>query len=156
MNDRLFFEDIVPGDTHRTKATVTVTEEAIHAFAGSFDPQPFHLDAAAAAETMFGGLAASGWHTAALTMHLLVNDGPRFAWGIIGAGVDELRWPRPVRPGDTLSLYAEVVDKRPMRSRPGVGLVRARVTTENQSGEPVQSMVANLVVPMRGDAERAA
>lgn len=151
----LYFEDVAPGDTHRAEATVTVTGEAIRAFAGDFDPQPFHLDEAAAARTLFGGLAASGWHTASLTMNLLVKDGPRFAWGIIGAGVEDLRWPRPVRPGDTLTLRAEVIEKRPMRSRPGVGIVRARVTTENQDGAAVQVMVANLVVPMR-EAERAA
>ncbi len=154
MSEHLYYEDITPGDRHRGGKSVTLTDETIRAFAGSFDPQPFHLDEAAAAQSMFGGLAASGWHTAALTMQLLVTDGPRFAWGIIGAGVEELRWPRPVRPGDTLSLRAEVVEKRPMRSRPGVGIIRARVITQNQDGQPVQSMIANLVVPMR-EAERA-
>jgi acyl dehydratase len=99
---------------------------------------------------MFGGLAASGWHTMALTMRLLVDGGPPIAGGIIGAGTDELRWPRPVRPGDRLRVISEVLDVRPMRSRPEQGIVKLRTTTLNQDDEPVQIFIANLVVPKRG------
>jgi acyl dehydratase len=126
-----------------------VTAEEITAFAAQYDPQPFHLDDAAARQTMFGGLAASGWHTAALTMRLLVGGEFRPAGGIIGGGMDELRWPRPLRPGDTLRLETEVMEVRPSRSRPQQGLVKARTTTFNQHDEPVQVIVANLIVPRR-------
>lgn len=98
---------------------------------------------------MFGGLAASGWHTAALTMQLLVSDGPPLAGGIIGAGTDELRWPKPVRPGDTLRIECEVLEVRPSRSRPEQGLIKVKTTTFNQNDEPVQVFVANLIVPRR-------
>ena len=126
-----------------------VDAAAIKTFAKAFDPQPFHLDETAARATMFGGLAASGWHTAALTMQLLVNDGPPLAGGIVGAGMDELRWPKPVRPGDTLRIESEVLEVRPSRSRPDQGVVKMRTTTLNQNGEPVQILVANLIVPRR-------
>lgn len=98
---------------------------------------------------MFGGLAASGWHTAAMTMHLLVRSGLPLAGGIIGAGMDELRWPKPVRPGDRLRVESEVVEVRPSKSRPSQGLVKMRTTTLNQNGESVQILVANLLVPRR-------
>ncbi|RVU15147.1 MaoC family dehydratase [Methylobacterium oryzihabitans] len=145
---RLYLDDLVPGMVLRS-GELTVTAEAIKAFARDFDPQPFHLDEAAAEGTFFGGLAASGWHTAALTMRLLVEGGLPLAGGIVGAGMDELRWPRPVRPGDRLRLESEVLEVRPSRSRPNQGLVKARTTTLNQDGEPVQVLVANLVVPRR-------
>jgi acyl dehydratase len=148
---RLYLEDFAVGQIFRS-ARLRVEEAEIKAFAAQFDPQPFHLDAAAAKATMFGGLAASGWHTAALTMRLLVDGGAPIAGGIIGAGTDELRWPRPVRPGDELWVESEVLDIRPSRSRPQQGLVKMRTTTFNQSDEPVQIMVANLVVPRRAPA----
>jgi acyl dehydratase len=144
----LYFEDFVVGQIYRTNA-LTVDANAIKAFAGSFDPQPFHLDEAKAADTFFGGLAASGWHTAALTMRLLVTEGAPIAGGIIGLGMDELRWPRPVRPGDRLHLESEVLETRPSRSRPEQGLVKMRTTTLNQNNEAVQIIVGNLVVPRR-------
>jgi acyl dehydratase len=142
----LYLEDLAVGQIYRTKA-LTVDADAIKAFAASFDPQPFHLDEAKAINTFFGGLSASGWHTAALTMRLLVTDGPPLAGGIIGVGMDELRWPHPVRPGDRLRLESEVLETRPSRSRPEQGLVKMRTTTLNQNDEPVQIIVANLVVP---------
>ncbi|MEH3145163.1 MAG: MaoC family dehydratase [Methylobacterium frigidaeris] len=145
---RLYLDDLVPGAIHRS-GELTVTAEAIKAFARDFDPQPFHLDEREAEGTFFGGLAASGWHTAALTMRLLVDGGLPLAGGIVGAGMDELRWPRPVRPGDRLRLESEVLEVRPSHSRPDQGLVKARTTTLNQDGEPVQVLVANLVVPRR-------
>jgi acyl dehydratase len=144
----LFFEDFAVGQIYRT-GSLKVDADAIKTFAKSFDPQPFHLDEAAAAKTFFQGLAASGWHTAALTMRLLVSEGAPIAGGIIGAGMDELRWPRPVRPGDALHLESEVLEVRASRSRPQQGLVKMRTTTLNQNNEAVQIVVANLVVPRR-------
>jgi acyl dehydratase len=144
----LYFEDFAVGQVYRS-ATLSVDTPAIKAFAAQFDPQPFHLDEVAAKGTLFGGLAASGFHTAALTMRLLVDGGAPIAGGIIGAGLDELRWPRPVRPGDVLHTESEVMELRDFRSRPKEGLVKMRTTTLNQNGEPVQVMVANLFVPRR-------
>ena len=123
--------------------------DAIRRFAGEFDPQPFHLDDEAAQATIFRGLAASGWHTAALTMRLLVESEFRPAGGIVGAGVDELRWPRPVRPGDELRVESEVLELRPSKSRPQQGIARLRVTTLNQDGEVLQTYVASLVMQRR-------
>ena len=121
----------------------------IKSFAAEFDPQPFHLDEAAAQNSILHGLAASGWHTAAATMRLLVEGELRPAGGIVGAGFDELRWPHPVRPGDELHLESEVLEVRASKSRPSLGLIKVRTTTLNQNGEPVQILVANLVVPRR-------
>jgi len=146
----LYLEDLQPGQVHRSGGDPELVDASgIKAFARQFDPQPFHLDEAAAAGTLFGGLAASGWHTAALTMKLLVEGGLPLAGGIIGAGVEEVRWPRPVRPGDRLRVESEVIEVRPSRSRPEQGLAKIRTTTLNQNGEPVQVMTSNLVVPRR-------
>jgi len=146
--DGYYLDDLVPGQRFGS-GRVTVTAADITAFATAFDPQPFHLDEAAARGSIFRGLAASGWHTAALTMRLLVGSEFRPAGGIIGAGMDELRWPRPVRPGDTLRVEVEVLETRPSRSRPDQGLVKTRTTTFNQRDELVQVLVANLLVPRR-------
>lgn len=127
----------------------TLELDAIRSFAAEFDPQPFHLDEAAAQETLFRGLAASGWHTAAVTMRLLVDSEFRPAGGVVGAGLEELRWPRPARPGDALRLETEVLDVRPSKSRPEQGIVKVRVTTLNQDDETLQVYVANLVVQRR-------
>ncbi|SFU95305.1 Acyl dehydratase [Methylobacterium sp. 174MFSha1.1] len=148
MTRELFLDDLMPGQVYGSGET-TVTEADIVRFAGDFDPQPFHLDAERAKATFFGGLAASGWHTAALTMRLLVDSEMRLAGGIIGAGMDELRWPRPLRPGDTIRLESEVIEVRPSRSRPSQGLAKVRTTTLNQHGEAVQVLVANLLVVRR-------
>jgi acyl dehydratase len=126
-----------------------VDATAIKAFAAEFDPQPFHLDEAAAGKSLFQGLAASGWHTAAMTMRLLLDSEVIPAGGILSVGLDQLRWPRPVRPGDDLHVESEVVDVRPSNSRPGFGLVKVRATTLNQEGEAVQEFVATLLVPSR-------
>lgn len=144
----LFLEDFAPGQTF-TSGTMIVEPEALARFATEFDPQPFHLDARAAEETLFRGLAASGWHTAAMTMRLLVDSDMKPAGGIVGAGFEELRWPRPVRPGDTLRLASEVLEVRPSGSRPGQGLIKLRTITLNQNGDPVQIMVGSLVVQAR-------
>jgi acyl dehydratase len=150
--DELHLEDLAPGQRYGSARRLAVGADEITAFAREFDPQPFHLDDAAARSSVFGGLAASGWHTAALTMRLLVESDFRPAGGIVGAGMDELRWPRPVHPGDELRVETEVLEVRPSRSRPEQGMVKARTTTFNGRGEPVQVLVANLVVPRRAAA----
>jgi len=129
-----------------------IDEEQIRAFAEQFDPQPFHLDAAAAKATFFGELVASGWHTAAITMRLLVESGLPIAGGIIGAG-GEIRWPKPVPPGAVLRVETEILEMRPSRSRPDRGLVTIRSETRDQFGEVVQVLVAKLVVPRRRQPE---
>ena len=146
----LYFEDLRSGQMiHAGGNPVSVDADAIKTFARQFDQQPFHLDEAEAANTFFRGLVASGWHTTAITMKLMVDGGVPLAGGIIGAGVDELRWPRPVKPGDRLHVESEVLEVRPLRSRPDQGLAKVRVTTLNQNNEPVQIMTCNLVVLRR-------
>lgn len=127
-----------------------VDKERVKSFAAEFDPQPFHLDEEAARASIFKGLAASGWHTAAMTMRLLVEGELKPAGGIVGAGFDEFRWPRPVRPGDELRVESEILEVRPSRSRPEQGMIKLRTTTYNQAGEAVQINVGNLVVPKKG------
>src|SRR5262245_29060843 len=144
----LYFEDLAVGQIYGSGRR-RIEADRIKSFAKEFDPQAFHMDEATARDTFFGGLAASGWHTAALTMRLLVDSELTVAGGIIGAGIDELRWPRPVRPGDELRLESEVLAVRPSQSRADIGLVKVRTTTFNQKNEPVQVMVSNLVVPSR-------
>src|SRR3954468_12648752 len=144
-----YLEDFAAGQRYGGAARLTVESERIRSFAAEFDPQPFHLDDAAARATLFGGLAASGWHTAAMTMRLLVESDLKPAGGIVGAGFDEFRWPRPVRPGDELHIETEVLEVRPSKSRPEQGMVKLRTTTLNQRNEPVQVSVGNLVVPRR-------
>jgi acyl dehydratase len=141
---KAFFEDLAPGQVFTSDARAVVDAAAIKRFAGEFDRQPFHLDEASARATFFKELVASGWHTTALTMQLVVETLP-LSHGIIGSGVDELRWPRPVRPGDTLRLHCEVLDVQPSKVRPSSGTVRIRMTTLNQNDEPVQTMIANLL-----------
>lgn len=143
----LYLDDLQVGQTF-TSGSLAVDEAAIKAFAGQFDPQPFHLDEEAAKTTFFGGLAASGWHTAALTMRLLVDGGAPIAGGIIGGG-GEIAWPRPTRPGDVLTVVSEVLEVTPSRSKPDRGMVTMRNETRNQRGEPVQIFTVKLVVPRR-------
>jgi acyl dehydratase len=143
-----YLEDFAVGQTFGS-GRLRADAERIKAFAAEFDPQPAHLDEDTAKGTFFGGLAASGWHTAALTMRLLVESEFRPAGGIVGAGFEEFRWPRPVRPGDELHLVSEVLELRPSRSRPEQGLLKLRTTTFNQADEPVQITVGNLVVLRR-------
>jgi acyl dehydratase len=143
-----YLEDFDAGQTFGS-GRLMVDAQRIRAFAAEFDPQPFHLDDAAAEASIFRGLAASGWHTTALTMRLMVESELKPAGGIIGMGSDELRWPRPVRPGDELHLQIEVLEVRASKSRPEQGLIKVRVTTLNQNEEAVQVMVGNLLVPRR-------
>lgn len=126
-----------------------VERDEIIAFASQYDPQPAHLDDEAAKQTLFAGLAASGWHTAAITMKLMVSAGPMPVGGIIGAGFDEMGWPRPVRAGDELRVESEVLETRASKSRPGQGIMKVRSVTYNQHNEPVQVFVGNLFVPCR-------
>lgn len=141
-----YLKDFTPGQIYRTgKKRMDVAD--IKRFAKEFDPQPFHLDEEAAKSSMFGSLAASGWHTAAVTMRMLVDSEFKAANGLIGAGFDELKWPRPVRPGDELRVEMEVLEVRATKSRPEMGFVKFRMTTLNQRDEPVQVGVCNLVVP---------
>jgi acyl dehydratase len=126
-------------------------EDRIKSFAAEFDPQPFHLDNAAAHGTIFGGLAASGWHTAAITMRLMVTSGPPFAAGIIGVG-GEIAWPRPTRAGDTLRVESEIVEIVPSRSKPNQAFVKVLNTTLNQNGEPVQVFTAKILAFKRAAA----
>jgi len=147
MNER-YLEDIRTGDRFRT-ANYTVAEAEIIDYAKQYDPQPFHTDPVEARNSIFGGLVASGWYTAAVTMRLIAQSEIRIARGLIGMGVEELRWPRPVRPGDTLHVEVEVLEVRPSRSHLDRGIVRVRNTTLNQTGKVVQTMVTALFVPRR-------
>jgi acyl dehydratase len=144
-----YLEDFTAGQKFGGAERVRVDAARIKGFAAEFDPQAFHLDDAAARASMFRGLAASGWHTAAMTMKLLVASDLKPAGGIVGAGFDEFRWPTPVRPGDELRVESEVLEVRPSKSRPDLGLIKLRTTTLNQNGEAVQVTVGNLVVPRR-------
>ncbi|WP_444452177.1 MaoC family dehydratase [Rhodobacter capsulatus] len=143
-----YLEDLSVGQRFGS-GTVRVSAEDIVRFAQDFDPQPFHLDPALAGQTLFGGLAASGWHTAALTMRLLVDGEFVPAGGFIGAGFDELAWPVPVRPGDELHVTSEILALRRSQSRPMQGVIKVRNLTINQNGETVQRAVGNLIVQAR-------
>jgi acyl dehydratase len=143
-----YLEDFAVGQIFRA-GPLPIRADRIKAFAAEFDPQPFHLDEQAGEGTVFGGLVASGWHTAAMTMRLLVDSGFDPAGGIVGAGFEEFRWTRPVRPDDELRVEAEVVEVRPSRSRPDQGILKVRTTTLNQRDEAVQISLGNLVVPRR-------
>jgi acyl dehydratase len=145
--DPLHLEDLRAG-MRFTTGSHTVDEDELIAFARRFDPQPFHLDDDAARETIFGGLAASGWMTAGITMRLQVDDWPPIAGGLIGAGAT-IDWPRATRAGDTLRVESEVLEVRPSRSRPDRGLVTIRSTTLNQHDEVVQTLTSTIVVPRR-------
>ena len=148
MSKNLYYEDLQVGMRFRSR-DYTVTPEEVDEFARKYDPQPFHIDAAAAKDTFFKGVVASGWHTSAITMRLVVESLP-IAGGVIGAGVEELRWPGPVRPGDVIHVESEVIERRVLKSRADMALVKFSLVTLNQKGEPVQSMVPNLFAPVRG------
>jgi acyl dehydratase len=143
-----YLEDFQAGQRF-VSGRIRIAAERIRSFAAEFDPQPFHLDENAAKCSIFQGLAASGWHTAAVTMRLLVESDLKPAGDIIGAGFDELHWPRPVRPGDELRVEGEVLEARVSKSRPGQGIIRVRTTTLNQNNESVQEFSGNLIVPCR-------
>lgn len=135
---------------------IAVEQDEVIAFARRYDPQPFHTDAVAAKNSLFGGLAASGWMTASLTMRMLIESGHIPAGGMIARQVEKMEWPHPVRPGDTLRAISEVLEVIPSKSRPDRGMVRMRTETRNQSDRVVQSLTALLVVPRRAAATPAA
>lgn len=145
MKEIYYLDDLSVGQRFGS-GRYLLDEKAIKRFAAEYDPQPFHMNNEAAKETLFQGLAASGWHTSAVTMRLFVESEFKPAGGIIGAGLDALQWHQPVRPGDELSVETEVLEIRPSKSKPEQGMVKVRVTTHNQRNEPVQMYVANLVV----------
>ena len=147
MNDNapLYFDDLTVGRKF-TSGTRVVDAGEIKDFARQFDPQPFHLDEELAKGTFFKGLAASGWHTMAMTMRLMVEGGLPVAGGIVGAG-GEISWPQATRPGDVLQVFSEVIEAKPSRSRPDRGMVTVRSETRNQRGEVVQVLIAKLVAP---------
>ncbi len=140
----LYLDDLHVGQRFTT-GSYRMDEERLKAFAAEFDPQPFHLDDAAAQNSIFRGLAATGWHTAAATMGLIVNGEMRLAGGLIGLGC-EIAWPKPTRPGDTLRVESEILEIVPSRSKPNQGIVKVRSATLNQNGEEVQVFTAKLLV----------
>lgn len=147
MTER-YLDDFKIGQSFRS-GRIRIERDDIKRFAAEFDPQSFHLDEHAASKSMFGSLAASGWHTAALTMRLLVESDFKPAGGIVGAGFDNLRWLRPVRPGDELCAESEVLEVRASEAHPGKGTIKVRTTTLNQNNETVQVFVGNLIVLRR-------
>ena len=140
---KLYLDDLKVGDEFRSRE-FQLTETAIHDFAAEFDPQPFHLDAEAARSSIFNGLAASGWHTAAISMRLIVESVP-LASGVIGVDV-QITWPRPTRPGDVLHVVSRVAGISPSKSKPDRGIVTMQSDTLNQSGEVCQKLSSKLVV----------
>lgn len=146
----IYLDDLAVGDQF-TSGEHAMDEAQITSFAAQFDPQPFHLDDQAARATLFGGLAASGWHTAAVTMRLQVMSGLPIAGGIIGAG-GELSWPRPTRATDVLHVVSEVVQIQPSKSKPDRGMVTVRSETRNQHGDVLQLSTVRIVVPRRPGA----
>jgi acyl dehydratase len=145
--NQLYLDDLAVGPRF-TSRTHVIDATEIKAFARQFDPQPFHLDEETAMRTFFGELVASGWHTAAITMRLLVETGLPLAGGIIGAG-GEVSWPMPTRPGDTLTVTSEVEEITPSHSRPDRGTLKVRSEIRNQRDEIVQVLLAKLIVPRR-------
>ena len=150
-----YLEDLTVGARYDA-GPVAVDPDELIAFAGRFDPQPFHTDPEAAKASLFGGLAASGWMTASLTMRMLIASQKIPAGGLIARKIENLEWPLPVRPGDTLRATSEVIEILPSKSRPDRGMVRMRTETVNQDGATVQVLTALLVVPRRSGANAAA
>ncbi|HEY5349082.1 MAG TPA: MaoC family dehydratase [Candidatus Lustribacter sp.] len=143
-----YLEDLKPGQAFESRRHA-ITQDEIVAFAREYDPQPFHVDPSAASSSFFGKLIASGWHTAALTMKMLTEAEMDLAGGIIGAGMEELKWPTPLVPGDVIHVRVEILESRASKSRPQIGIVRARVRALREDGTAVQEMIANLIVPSR-------
>ena len=145
--EQLYLEDLRVGQRFAS-GTYVMGAPRIEAFAAEFDPQPFHIDESAAEATVFKGLAASGWHTAAVAMRLLVTGGLPFANGLVGLG-GEIAWPRPTRPGDSLHIESEIVEITPSRSKPHQGIVTVRSTMFNQNGDAAYLLMAKLLVLRR-------
>jgi len=143
-----YFDEFAAGDAFESAPYTLSLEESL-AFARAYDPQPFHLDADAAARSVFRELVASGWQTAAITMRLIVDSAALKETGVVGTGIDELRWLAPVKPGDTLRVRGEIVETLPWPGSSRRGKLRVRVVTLNAAGVEVMTQVANLIVPMR-------
>ena len=143
--DKRYFEDYVPGAVHDL-GTITVSETEIIDFARQFDPQYFHIDPEKAKASRFGGIIASGWHTTSLVMKVYVDRYLSHVASLASPGVDEIRWPNPVRPGDTLSVRVTILESRPSRTKPDRGIVRGRIEASNQRGEPVLSMIGLSII----------
>lgn len=152
-----YYEDLVVGTVTRSSRTYKVTREEVIEFASKYDPQPFHLDDAAAANTHFGRLSASGWHTGAMVMRLMVDTWKDMepTAGLGSPGIDELRWVKPVFPGDELRVEVELISKRRMKSRRDMGLSKSRQTVYNQDGEIVMTMIGNGLIGVRHPAGEA-
>jgi acyl dehydratase len=148
--DPLYLEDLEIGQSFRTDS-FTIDADEMKAFAARFDPQPFHLDEAAAEKSVFHGLAASGWYTAAIAMRLIVTSGMRLGGGAVGLG-GEIAWPRPTRAGDTLHVETEVLEVRRSRSKPNQGVVTLSHVTLNQKGETVYSFTAKVLAFSRPES----
>lgn len=148
MSQELYFEDFYPGQTFQSIGSYKVTAEEIKEFGEKYDPQPFHIDQAAGESSFFKGLAASGWLTAAIVMRLRVQSIQVFG-GMIGAGVEEIRWTEPVRPGDSLRTEAEIKSVRRSANRPAFGVVRSTTTTFNQRNQVVMRSTVNFLAPLR-------
>jgi len=150
----LYFEDFFPGQTFNSIGSYKVTADEIKDFGQRYDPQPFHIDEAAGESSFFKGLAASGWLTAAIVMRLRVQS-IQVSGGMIGAGVEEIRWTEPVRPGDSLRTEAEILEVRRSRNRPTFGVVKSRTTTFNQANQVVMMATVNFLAPLRSPTEPA-
>ena len=146
--DRRYFEDYIPGHVYEF-GEITVTEPEIIEFARQYDPQYFHIDPARAAASEFGGIIASGWHTVSLVMRLYVDHYLSHVASLASPGVEEVRWPNPVRPGDTLRVRVTILEARPSRSKPDRGIVRAQLEAINQRDELVLSMTAVSILGRR-------
>jgi acyl dehydratase len=146
-----FFEDIVVGERTRS-GSFTLTRDSIVEFAGRYDPQPMHMDEQAAKASFFGKLVASGWQTLVITMRLMVEARPFGATPLIGIQIDEVRFQRPVLPGDSLSADLEILEKRLSKSRPDRGFVKGRTVTSNQHGAEVSSQLWTMLIPLRNPA----
>ena len=147
-NKELYFEDLHPGMMFNSSRSYKVTTEEIKEFGERYDPQPFHIDEAAGDNSFFHGLAASGWLTAAIAMRLRVQS-IKVAGGMIGAGVEDMRWTRPVRPNDSLRTHSEILHVRQSATRPQYGIVRSRTTVYNQRDEIVLQSIVNFLAPLR-------
>ena len=152
MSQDRWFEDYVPGAVHDL-GSVVVDEQEVIAFARQFDPQPFHLDKERAEESVFGGLIASGWHTACMAMRLIVDHYLSEASSEGSPGIDELRWLRPVRPGDQLTVRITILDARRSRSRPERGIVRSQIDTLNQDGKVVMHLTSTIFIRCRNQKD---
>jgi acyl dehydratase len=148
MSNEMYFEDFFPGQIFNSERSYKVTAKEIISFGEKYDPQPFHIDETAGKNSFFTGLCASGWLTAAIVMRLRVES-IKVAGGMIGAGVEEMRWTQPVRPEDSIRTQAEILEVRPSASRPDYGIIRSRTTVYNQRDEMVMRSVVNFLAPLR-------